>query len=293
MGVGGSGAAPRRAYRLANRLVGNRAGAAALELGHGGFAAEALGAAVIALTGAERSARISGPYGERAAPHAAPFRLSAGEHLTLGPPLRGLRTMLGIRGGVSAPEILGSRSRDTLAGLGPEPLAAGDEIFVLDDGRHPVSAPWTANVPLPAVGEETAIRVVLGPRDGWFTAAALTLLSGESWEVTPRSDRVGARLSGSPLTRAPGFGERELPSEGMPLGAIQVPPDGQPVLFLADRPLTGGYPVIAVVHDDDLELAAQLAPGCLVRFVPADPGPGAAHAPNHQSDFEQETSQCR
>jgi allophanate hydrolase subunit 2 len=134
-------------------------------------------------------------------------------------------------------------------------------------GVLPVAAPEASSPVFPAAGEETLLRVVLGPRGDWFDAASITRFSEQSWEVSPRSDRVGARLVGTPLTRAAEFAQKELASEGTVLGAIQIPPDGQPVLFLADRPLTGGYPVIAVVHADDLELAAQLAPGCRVRFV--------------------------
>ncbi|MGB4777111.1 carboxyltransferase domain-containing protein [Microbacterium sp.] len=292
MGVGESGAAVRSAFRHANRLVGNRPGAAVVELAHGGFAVEAIEPAVLAITGAERNGRITGPYGTRKVPHARPFRLSAGERLTLAAPSRGLRSILGIRGGIDAPAVLGSRSRDTLASLGPEPLAAGDELATGSESLGVVGAPEPVPDarPLPAPGDDVVLRVVLGPRDDWFSAEALASFTGQlfsgaaapwgervrlgdarlshqSWEVTPRSDRVGVRLAGAALQRAVEYAGRELPSEGMVLGAIQVPPDGQPVLFLADRPLTGGYPVIAVVHDDDIDLAAQLSPGCRVRFV--------------------------
>ncbi|KAB1659555.1 5-oxoprolinase/urea amidolyase family protein [Pseudoclavibacter chungangensis] len=291
MGVGASGTAVPRALGRANRLVGNRPGAAAVELAHGGFAVEAVATTVLALTGAERRGRVTGPSGTRAAPHETPFRLSTGERLELDAPRRGLRTVLAVRGGVLAPATLGSRSRDTLAGLGPEPLAAGDVIAAGDDAVAAVGAPEPP-VPteLPAAGEETTLRVVLGPRDDWFDARALATFTGESWEVTPRSDRVGVRLAGTPLTRAEGYRDRELPSEGMVLGALQVPPDGQPVLFLADRPLTGGYPVIAVVHDDDLETAAQLVPGSRIRFTPSDEAgrPSTTEHPGTDTDTEQE-----
>ena len=269
MGVGESGAADRSAYRSVNRLVGNRPDAAAIEFGHGGFSVEAIETTVLALAGAERSGKITGPLGSRKAPYTTPFRLSAGERLVLGEPTRGLRTVLGVRGGILAPKVLGSRSRDALAKLGPEPLVAGQELVVSDEALRVVGTPEPFSSDLfPAVGEETTLRIVLGPRDYWFDGEGLETLSGESWEVTPRSDRVGVRLAGKPLTRASEYVGRELPSEGIALGAIQVPPDGQPVLFLVDRPLTGGYPVVAVVHSDDIDLAAQLAPGCRVRFVP-------------------------
>lgn len=268
IGVGVSGTSVPRAYRQASRLVGNRPGAAALELSHGGFAVEAISTTVLACTGAPREARITGPFGSRIAPTGQAFRLSVGERLTLSAPTQGLRTVFALRGGVAATPVLASRSRDTLAALGPEPLKAGDLISAENAGVLPVAAPEPGDTVFPAVGQETPLRIVLGPRDDWFDTASLTRFTEQSWEVTPRSDRVGARLAGIPLTRAAGFEHRELASEGTVLGAIQIPPDGQPVLFLADRPLTGGYPVIATVHKDDLELAAQLAPGCRVRFVP-------------------------
>lgn len=269
MGVGASGAAARGAYRRANTLVGNRPGAAALELSHGGFAVTATATAVLALTGAPRAGRVSGPYGERSVPHGAPFRLSIDEQLSFDVPARGLRSVLALRGGVAGQAVLGSLSRDTLAGLGPVPLAVGDEIYSGDCGVLSVSPPLAAEPTLPAPGEDTVLRLVLGPRDDWFDGDALTRLTAQAWTVTPNSNRVGVRLSGEPLQRAAKFESLELPSEGVALGSLQVPPDGQPVIFLADRPLTGGYPVIAVVHDDDLDLAAQLAPGSRVRFTPA------------------------
>lgn len=269
MGVGASGVAARGAYRRANALVGNRRGAAALELGHGGFAVTAIATAVLALTGAPRAGRVSGPYGERSVPHGAAFRLSVGEQLSLDAPTRGLRTVLALRGGIAAQPVLGSVSRDTLAGLGPRPLAVGDKICAGDCGVRSVSPPLGAEPALPAPGEDTVLRVIFGPRDDWFDDDALARLTAQAWTVTPQSNRVGVRLAGDPLPRAASVAERELPSEGVALGSLQVPPDGQPVLFLADRPLTGGYPVIAVVHDDDLDLAAQLAPGSRVRFTPA------------------------
>lgn len=288
MGVGESGTSIRRAYEQANRLVGNRPGAATLELSHGGFAVEAIGTAVLAVAGAPRDGRITGPLGTRNVPKGRAFRLSIGERLTLGAPTRGLRTALAIRGGIAATPVLGSRSRDTLARLGPVPVAAGDAIHVANEAILPVGTPESSELPavkLPTAGEETTLRVILGPRDNWFDTASLERFTAQSWEVTPRSDRVGVRLAGDALTRTADFDGKELPSEGMVLGAIQIPPDGQPVLFLADRPLTGGYPVIAVVHDDDTELAAQLAPESRVRFVPfrdGDPAPSATD--NHQEN---------
>ena len=118
---------------------------------------------------------------------------------------------------------------------------------------------------LPAPGELVELEITLGPRDDWFTAAALATLAAQEWTATPRSDRVGIRLEGAvPLERSVGG---ELPSEGAVTGAIQVPPDGQPVLFLPDHPLTGGYPIIGALTDRSLDLAGQLPPGARVRFI--------------------------
>ncbi|WP_129658390.1 urea amidolyase family protein [Rothia halotolerans] len=272
LGVSPSGAADRRALDRANRLVGNAGRAAALELGAGDVVLRAEDTLVLALAGAPRPARISGPRGERLAPAGRAFRMDEGETLSLGAPESGLRTVLALRGGVEVPLVLGSAAADTLAGLGPEPLAEGEEIRAGDAVQGPVGLPEPERADLPRPEEETTLRLLPGPRDDWFGEAGLERLRGQAWRVTPRSDRVGVRLEGEPLERAEGRRDRELPSEGLATGALQVPPDGQPVLFLADRPLTGGYPVIGVVREEDLRLAAQLPPGALVRFLPERPG---------------------
>ena len=119
---------------------------------------------------------------------------------------------------------------------------------------------------MPVRGEVAELRVLGGPRLDWFDSAAFSLLCGTSYLVTAASNRTGLRLQGAPLPRA---SDAELPSEGMVTGALQVPPDGQPILLLADRPTTGGYPVIAVVLSTDLGVAAQLRPGDRVRFAHA------------------------
>lgn len=288
LGVSSSGAADRGSLRRANRLVGNGENTAALELGPGGFIAEAVGTAVLALAGAPRQGSVTGPFGDRAVPADRAFRVDAGETLRLGAPARGLRTVLAVRGGVAAQTVLGSASRDTLAELGPEPLAAGDLVRAVPQegsgGLRPVGLPEAAPSGLdapsgpdtpaepPAPGEVVTLHVAPGPREYWFDAGSRARFRDTDWTVTPRSDRVGVRLDGRPLTREPAHRGRELPSEGLVRGAIQVPPEGRPVLFLADHPLTGGYPVIGVVRDDDLDLAAQLPPGALVRFAVSNGG---------------------
>ncbi|HSK23590.1 MAG TPA: biotin-dependent carboxyltransferase family protein [Egicoccus sp.] len=256
-GVTTSGAADRGALRLANRLVGNPEGAAVLEVTLGGLRVRAHGDLEVATTGARCPVRVDGIE----AGHNAPVRLPDGTVLDLGTPAAGLRTYLAVRGGFDVSPVLGSRATDLLAGLGPAVPRAGDVLPVgtAVGGRGAVDL---APRPDPSAGE-VVLRVRLGPRHDWFTRPSRTRLVATSWTVTSESNRVGVRLDGPALERER---QGELPTEGMAPGALQVPPTGRPVLFLADHPVTGGYPVIAVVLRDDLDLAGQLRPGQPVRF---------------------------
>jgi biotin-dependent carboxylase-like uncharacterized protein len=262
-GVGVAGAADVRSYRLATRLVGNADSAAAIECVLGGLELEALGAVTLAVTGAPAPVFVDGtPTGA-----AAVLRLHAGQRLRLGMADAGMRVYVAVRGGVDVPPVLGSRSRDTMAGLGPEPLVAGQELPVgkAVAGQPRIDAAPVLRLTLDAV----IVHVLLGPRDDWF--AEPTVLFTGHWVASDRLDRLGVRLArphGMPgLTRRrPG----ELPPEGMPLGAVQVPPSGEPVVFLADHPITGGYPVIGVVRSADIPLVAQVRPGLELVFRPAD-----------------------
>lgn len=264
LGVSASGVADRRAMRDANRAVGNTARAAVLE-SVGGVVLRFRGAGVAAVTGASGALTLEeAGGGVRPVTHGEPFATVDGDELTLGHPERGLRYVIAVRGGVDAAPALGSRAADTLAGLGPLALTAGTVLPIGDAGRHAVDPSVVARE-LPAPGDLVGLEITLGPRDDWFTTAAVETLTGQEWTVTPRSDRVGIRLQGQvPLERALGG---ELPSEGAVTGAIQVPPDGQPVLFLPDHPLTGGYPIIGALTDRSLDLAGQLAPGVRLRFT--------------------------
>ncbi|RIQ17219.1 5-oxoprolinase subunit C family protein, partial [Jiangella rhizosphaerae] len=192
-------------------------------------------------------------------------------------PARGLRGYLAVRGGIGVPPVLGSRSWDSLAGIGPPPLRAGDLLPLAGDhDGEPFVDVAPVRPPVPPQSGEVRLRVLPGPRAGRFAPPALDRLFGSAYEVTADSDRVGLRLAGPPLPAAPGVAA-ELPPEGMVTGALQVPPSGRPVLFLADHPVTGGYPVIGVVATADVPLAAQLRPGDAVRFRPTSPA--AAGAP--------------
>ncbi len=263
LGVGTSGAADERSLRLGNRLLGNQEGTAALEVTFGGLEVRAHGGMFVAVTGATSPMTVEGrPVG-----HAAVTWVPDGATLRLGPAASGLRSYLAVRGGIDVPPVLESRSTDTLAGLGPAVPAVGDHLPVGPAPRADITVD-VAPVAAPAAGE-IILRVVPGPRTDWFTDESLAALLSTPYEVTSESDRVGMRLSGRALERAR---DGELSSEGMVTGALQVPPTGQPTLFLADHPVTGGYPVIGVVVTDDIALAAQAQPGQRLRFVRAGRG---------------------
>ena len=258
VGVGRAGAADRASYELGQRLLGNREGAAALEVTLGGLWVRARGDLLVCLTGAVAPGTIDG----RQVPYAAPVHLRDGAVLRLAAPQAGLRTYLSVRGGFLTPEVLGSRSTDTMSGLGPAPLAAGDALPV---GSAPIAHPSVDQAPVsPPTDGRVTLRVTPGPRRDWFADPAA--LQSISWRTSEHSDRRGVRLTGGFLARVDAFADCELTSEGMVRGAIQVPPDGAPVILLNDHPVTGGYPVIGVVRSADVDLAAQLTPGQEVSF---------------------------
>jgi len=186
--------------------------------------------------------------------------VDAAAELHLGSVTRGLRSTVAVRGGLAVPAVLGSRSRDTLAGLGPEPLRAGDVLPLGPEPATPV--PVGDVVPIgPPTDGVVELGVRPGPRHEWFDASTWQLLLSSEWTTSARSDRTGVRLEGPVLSRADEFVGRELASEGMLRGSIQVSPDGAPTVLGPDHPVTGGYPVIAVVVDASLDLLAQLRPG--------------------------------
>lgn len=264
LGVPRSGAADAASLRRANVLVGNPAGAAGLEVTLGRLAVRFETDAVVAVTGAPVALTLPGLAGEPQPGHDVAFAVRAGSVLRLGAPSAGLRSYLAVDGGVDVPPVLGSRSADLRSGLGPGRLRAGERLPV---GR-PRSAQHNlrAERPRALMPDPAVLRAIAGPRDDWFSAAALETLGTTSYQVSAGSDRTGLRLEGPRLERAAGrLGE--LPSEGVAVGSLQVAHDGQPILLLADHPTIGGYPVIAVVVSADLGLAAQLRPGQQVRFA--------------------------
>ena len=268
IGVGRSGAADRGSLRLANRALGNEEGAAAVEVLLGGLRVRVTGEPVwLCVTGAPCAVTV----GEREVGSHAVARAHHGEEVRIGAPRAGLRSYLAVRGGLAVDPVLGSRSHDVMAALGPPPLAPGQVLPVGAGRGGPPGADVLPAPSLPPDGEPMLLRVVRGPRDDRVND--VEALVATPWTTAEASNRIGLRLEGDPLV--PREGARPLPSEGAWRGAVQVPPAGQPVLFLPDHPVTGGYPVVAVVVDADVDRAAQARPGQPIRLAWARP-PGAA-----------------
>ena len=254
LGVSPSGAADRTALRLANRLVGNRENAAAIECLFGGLVVRSASLLWVAVTGAPTGVLVNDAL---TGSHSS-IPLRPGDTLAIQAPRHGIRNYLAVRGGFKGAKTLGSRSTDLLSGLGPAPLSAGEELAV---GRPRRRFPDTDLAP--PNQPRKILRLLPGPRRDWFADEAWTALLDEPWTVSPDSNRVAVRLEGPNLPRSRTI---ELPSEGIVRGAIQVPTSGQPLIFGADHPVTGGYPVLAVLTDRDADHAAQLRPGETVRF---------------------------
>ncbi len=277
IGVGRSGAADRGAYLLGGRLLGHDfhaalheslgaerldTGPAALELLLGGFDARVHGDFTMAITGAPAPTTVDG----RRVDGSAPVRLHDGETVRVGTPARGLRTYLSVRGGFEVEQVLGSRSRDTLAGLGPQ--VADGSFLPVGQSRGEALPYVDLAIVAPPPADEIELEVMPGPRGDWL--ADLGRLATTRWEVSDRSDRVGVRLVGEPLQRRPELVGIELPTEGVVRGTVQVPPSGEPVLFLADHPVTGGYPGVGVLTFDSADRAAQARPGQHIRLTLVD-----------------------
>ena len=262
LGVSRSGAADRRAHKLANRLVANPDDRATVEVTFGGFCARVRGGDVdIAVTGADTDPTVNGiEFGTNSIHH-----VRDGQVISLGAPRAGLRTYLAVRGGICVEPVLGSRSYDVMSAIGPAPLRSGDMLPV---GEHSDDYPELDQAPVAAISKRLVeLLVVPGPRDDWLVDP--DALVHTVWMASNHSDRVGMRLEGRPLQYR--WPDRQLPSEGTIRGAIQVPPNGLPVILGPDHPVTGSYPVVAVLTDDDIDKAAQVRPGQYVRLHWARP----------------------
>ncbi len=261
LGVPRSGAADRSAAGEANRLVGNPPGAAVLEATLAGPVLRMGTRRRVAVTGAPAEIRVDG----LPARAGAALELGAGAELAIDRFRSGARCYVAVQGGIASPLVLGSRSTDTLSGLGPAVLRAGDRLPLGEPGPAPAPDPDALPAPTApgAPGPVIVVPAHPGPRDDWVGRRGLDTLGGGAFEVVASSDRTGLRLRGPRVEVERGG---QLPSEGMVAGAVQIPPDGQPIVLLRNHPTTGGYPVAAVVTDAGLDLLAQARPGVTVCF---------------------------
>lgn len=256
-------AGPMDAYshRLANRLAGNEAAAAALEVTLTGPLLRAHGAVTCAIAGATFVVEVDG----REIEASAEFEVPDGATLRLGVRRAGARTTVAVQGGFDVPAAFGSRATCVVGRMGPfggRAVKPGDELPVAGRPRPRLALPAGRPLVLPQGGAR--VRVMMGPDEWRFNGEAMRRLLEARFVVSPQSNRMGYRLDGETL---PAPGRADMLSAPTPMGTIQVTPSGQPILLMADRPTTGGYPRIATVITADLPFAGQLAPGEWIEFA--------------------------
>lgn len=285
LGVPSAGPADPWSFRLANRLVGNAEDAGTLEATARGPVLRCIESTFVAVVGASPDLRLQGQPVEpgRVLP------VSAGQRLALGAVRGGLRSYIAVAGGLVGPEVLGSLATDQLSGVGPGPITPGQQLWAAamtpplgDHLREGITTGLADGVPI-------SLRVVAGPHAERFAPEAFASLGNMEFMVADESNRVGVRLRrgrrAAPIGLAPGP-PVELDSQGMVHGAVQVPPDGDPVILLVDHATLGGYPVLAVVAAVDHGRLGQCAPGMRVRLVPIDHRHAAAALTQHRLDME-------
>ena len=250
-------------HRLANALIGNDIGAATLEVTLLGPELEFESERMVAITGAEFAVTVDG----KPAPHLAAFVVPAGTRLLFGRRVRGARAYLAVSGGIAVSPVLGSRSTHVISamgGVGGRPLRTGDRLPLgaVSAAARTAAALEEPIVPLPE--KRATLRILPGPQRDCFSADALDTLQSSPYSIAHNSDRMGFRLAGPRLMHA---GSPDIISDATPLGVLQVPASGQPILLMADRQTSGGYPKIATVIAADLPIAGQLAPGDEIAFA--------------------------
>ena len=262
-GMPTAGAMDTFALRAANALVGNDDNAACIEATVLGPRIEILSDTTIAITGANVSPRLD----SEPIPMWQSVAAGRGSRLEFRGPTDGMRGYLAIAGGIDVPQVMGSRAtymKAAIGGVEGRPLRAGD---ILNTHGHAAEAPTTVrSLPtdaIPHYGSAHELRVVLGPQQAAFTQAGIDTFLSEDYTVSIHSDRMGYRLEGEPVEHADG---PDVISDGTPLGTIQVPGDGQPIILLSDRGTTGGYTKIATVISTDLSKVAQAMPGHTIKF---------------------------
>jgi antagonist of KipI len=261
MGVSASGAADPMSMRIGNRLAGNPEGAAALEMTLVGGAFTFERAAVITATGANFGPSLDGV----ALPMWTSIKIREGETVRFGPSRSGARAYLCVRGGIAVEPFLGSASTHVLSGLGGfegRALRKGDrvELGAANSLFRKIAVSPKA---LESLQPRRVIRVTDGPQSDWFAESSWKTLCGNAFRISEQSNRMGIRLEGPPI---PLDASREMLSEGVSLGAIQVPPSGQPIILFVEQQTTGGYPKIANVISADLHSLGQLRPRDEIRF---------------------------
>jgi len=278
-GIPPSGPVDRRSFVLANRLVGNPDGAAALEFTLIGPRLRAEKPCIIAVTGADAPVTVD----DAAAPAWTTLTLAAGDVVKIGAARAGVRGYVAVAGGIDVPPVLGSRAtylRGRMGGVQGRALARDDGLPL--GAAATATAPRRRAVPLdarPQWGGEPVLRVVLGPQAERFTEDGIAAFLGSSYQLLPQSDRMGTRLNGARITHARGH---DIISDGIALGTVQVPGDGQPIVMLVDRQSTGGYTKIATVCSFDIARIGQAKPGQRLRFTAVDVA--AAHRLLEESD---------
>jgi biotin-dependent carboxylase-like uncharacterized protein len=262
-GVSACGAMDLFSHRVANRLVGNDEREATLECTVVGPRIKALSNTIVACTGADLNLHIDG----HTAPMWTSVEVSEGSVVSFGAYRSGCRTYIAIHGGIAVREVLGSRSTHLATRLGGQEgraLQAGDVLCT--DAKPPSQRARRMLLPraIPAFESGPVVRVLLGPNEDFFRADSIERFFSEGYRISQNSDRMGIRLEGKPLRyRA----STDIVSDSVPFGAVQVPPNGQPIILMADRPTTGGYPKIAHVITADSPQVAQLKPGDHIRFT--------------------------
>lgn len=256
-----NGVMDRYSMRVANRLCGNCDNAPVLEMTVVGITVRFTESAVICLSGADFAAKINNsPIRTNKA-----YRISGGDVLSLGTAKNGARSYLAVSGGIRADYVMGSASTNLKSGIGGyfgRKLQSGD-VLAVGSGAFPLGDIDKWEIDENVYAKDAELRVVLGPQNDMFTDDDIKLFLSQKYEVTPQSDRMGIRLSGSPLKSKNGM---DIISDGIAFGSVQVPNSGEPIILMADHQTTGGYAKIATVIGVDLPLAAQLFAGCTVRF---------------------------
>jgi antagonist of KipI len=274
-GVSVAGPMDPCSHRVANAIVGNDPDAAALEVTFVGPELRFDDERVVAVAGAEFELTVDGDP----VSCAWSFLVPRGATLRFGPRINGTRAYVGVAGGIDLPPTLGSRATHVVTGVGGldgRPLRVGDRLPL---GRPPslVEQTRASARRVPRLGmlasAETSIRILPGPQADRFASDALAMLQSAPYTVGIASDRMGFRLEGPALAHSRGA---DIISDATPLGALQVPASGRPILLMADRQTTGGYPKIATVISADISRAGQLGPGSRLSFVVCSPGEAMA-----------------